>query len=92
MGLGALSDDGTPIFDEKHYVPQAWQMLHNGGMEFNPGYGLVVHPSLGKHLIALLEAVFGYNPWGWRVSSAIAGRMIVKDHQIGIRSTMVCSL
>lgn len=77
MGLGALSDDGTPIFDEKHYVPQAWQMLHNGGMEFNPGYGLVVHPPLGKHLIALSEAVFGYNPWGWRVSSAIAGTICV---------------
>ena len=77
MGLGALSDKGTPLFDEKHYVPQAWQMLHNHAMEFNPGYGLVVHPPLGKQLIALSEAVLGYNPWGWRVSSAIAGVICV---------------
>ncbi len=77
-GLGRIIRQGHPsLFDEKHYVPQAWQMLHNHAMEFNPGYGLVVHPPLGKQLIALSEAVLGYNPWGWRVSSAIAGVICV---------------
>lgn len=87
LGLfGALSrllmlqrptDAGTPVFDEKHYVPQAWQILQSwsnpliGGIEDNPGYGLVVHPPLGKQLEALGMAVFGYTPWGWRIMSAL---------------------
>ena len=29
MNLGSPTDAGTPIFDEKHYAPQAWQLLHN---------------------------------------------------------------
>lgn len=73
-----LSDDGTPIFDEKHYVPQAQQMLHiSGGVEQNPGYGLVVHPPLGKWIIAGSEALFGYNPMGWRAFSILAGVIII---------------
>ena len=27
LNLGSPTDAGTPIFDEKHYAPQAWQML-----------------------------------------------------------------
>lgn len=73
IGLKDATDVGTPIFDEKHYVPQAWQMLYNQGVEDNPGYGLVVHPPLGKQIIALSEALFGYNPLGWRAASALAG-------------------
>ena len=30
-------------------------MLRNGGVEDNPGYELVVHPPLGKQLIAIGE-------------------------------------
>ena len=44
LNLGSPTDAGTPVFDEKHYAPQAWQLLHNHGVEDNPGYGLVVHP------------------------------------------------
>ena len=68
---------GTPIFDEKHYAPQAWQLLHNHGVEDNPGYGLVVHPPVGKQLIAIGEAVFGYNGLGWRFSGAVCGVILV---------------
>ena len=71
------TDTGTPIFDEKHYAPQAWQMLLNGGVEDNPGFGLVVHPPLGKMLIAIGEAIFGYNGLGWRFSGAVAGVVLV---------------
>lgn len=71
-----FSDTGTPVFDEKHYAPQATQMLYNGGMENNPGYGLVVHPPLGKMLISIGEKIFGYTPLGWRFSSVIAGILI----------------
>ncbi|MDT7708476.1 MAG: dolichyl-phosphate-mannose-protein mannosyltransferase [Pseudonocardiales bacterium] len=77
VGLGHPTDGGTPVFDEKHYVPQAWQMLRNGGVEDNPGFELVVHPPLAKQLIALGELVFGYNGVGWRVSAALAGVLCV---------------
>ncbi|WP_374111972.1 dolichyl-phosphate-mannose--protein mannosyltransferase [Pseudonocardia sp. TRM90224] len=75
--LGYPTDAGTPVFDEKHYVPQAWQMLRNGGFEDNPGYEVVVHPPLAKQLIALGEMAFGYNGFGWRAASALAGVLIV---------------
>ena len=74
LNLGSPTDAGTPIFDEKHYAPQAWQMLHNHGVEDNPGYGLVVHPPVGKQLIAIGEAIFGYNGLGWRFSGAVLRR------------------
>ena len=77
VGLDRPTDGGTPVFDEKHYVPQAWQMLRNGGVEDNPGYELVVHPPLGKQLIAIGEWLLGYNGWGWRAASALAGTITV---------------
>ena len=77
VNLGSPTDAGTPIFDEKHYAPQAWQMLHNHGVEDNPGYGLVVHPPMGKQLIAIGEAIFGYNGLGWRFTGAVLGVVMV---------------
>ncbi|MGO9032998.1 phospholipid carrier-dependent glycosyltransferase, partial [Mycobacterium sp.] len=77
VNLGSPTDAGTPIFDEKHYAPQAWQMLHNHGVEDNPGYGLVVHPPMGKQLIAIGEALFGYNGLGWRFTGAVLGILLV---------------
>ena len=71
------SDDGYPVFDEKHYVSQAHQMLFNGFLENNPGYGLVVHPPFGKFLISLGIDIFGYTPLGWRFTSIISGVIIV---------------
>ena len=52
-------------------------MLRNGGVEDNPGFELVVHPPLGKQLIALGEAAFGYDAVGWRVSAALASVLCV---------------
>ncbi|NLE80591.1 MAG: phospholipid carrier-dependent glycosyltransferase [Rhodococcus sp.] len=76
--LGYPTDAGTPVFDEKHYAPQGWQVLTGGvWLADNPGYGLVVHPPVGKQLIAMGEAIFGYNGWGWRFASAVAGTIIV---------------
>ena len=74
--LGYPTDKGTPVFDEKHYVPQSWQILRGGlsaGIEDNPAYGLVVHPPLAKQLEALGMAVFGDTPVGWRISVALLG-------------------
>lgn len=69
-----FSDESTPVFDEKHYVPQAWQMIHLG-MENNPGYGLVVHPPLGKAIIGIGEIIAGYTPFGWRIGSVLCGEL-----------------
>lgn len=77
QNLGFPTDNGTPVFDEKHYVPQAWQMLRNGGFEDNPGYELTVHPPVGKYLIAVGEWVFGYNGFGWRFASALCGTLMI---------------
>src|ERR1700740_3636987 len=77
INLGSPTDAGTPVFDEKHYAPQAWQVLHNHAVEDNPGFGLVVHPPVGKQLIAIGEAIFGYNGLGWRFTGAILGVLMV---------------
>ncbi|WP_415046972.1 dolichyl-phosphate-mannose--protein mannosyltransferase [Gordonia sp. (in: high G+C Gram-positive bacteria)] len=77
-GLTHPTDKGTPVFDEKHYVPQGWQVLTGGGwIEDNPAYGLVVHPPVGKWMLAFGEALFGYNPMGWRFTAAVSGVVIV---------------
>ena len=77
LNLGSPTDAGTPIFDEKHYAPQAWQALHNHWVEDNPGFGLVVHPPVGKQLIAMGEAILGYNGLGWRFAGALLGVVMV---------------
>ncbi|MBO0840379.1 MAG: phospholipid carrier-dependent glycosyltransferase, partial [Sciscionella sp.] len=77
QNLGFPTDNGTPVFDEKHYVPQALQMLRNGGYEDNPGYELTVHPPVGKYFIAVGEWLFGYNGVGWRFASAVAGTLMI---------------
>jgi dolichyl-phosphate-mannose--protein O-mannosyl transferase len=41
----------------------------------DPSY--VVHPPIGKWMIALGEAVFGLDPIGWRVSTALVGTLTV---------------
>lgn len=77
INLGALTDRGTPVFDEKHYVPQGWQVVTNNGVEDNPGYGLVVHPPIGKQMIAIGEWLFGYDPFGWRFAATLSGTILV---------------
>jgi dolichyl-phosphate-mannose-protein mannosyltransferase len=38
---------------------------------------MVVHPEAGKWLIGLGEEIFGMDPFGWRVASAVAGALMV---------------
>ncbi|GLY04407.1 MULTISPECIES: phospholipid carrier-dependent glycosyltransferase [Actinoplanes] len=66
-------------FDEVYYPTDAWDML-TYGVEWDaekdiPAY--VVHPPLGKWLIALGEYFFGNEEFGWRVSAAVAGTLMV---------------
>ncbi|MEU5690766.1 phospholipid carrier-dependent glycosyltransferase [Actinosynnema sp. NPDC020468] len=94
--LGWPTDKGTPVFDEKYYVAQAWQVLRNGGYEDNPGYEVVVHPPFGKQLIAVGEWLFGYDGVGWRFASAVAGTvcifLVVRIARRLTRSTLLGAL
>ncbi|MFT4265304.1 MAG: phospholipid carrier-dependent glycosyltransferase [Nocardioides sp.] len=38
---------------------------------------MIVHPEVGKWLIAAGEKVFGMDPVGWRISSAVAGALLI---------------
>jgi dolichyl-phosphate-mannose--protein O-mannosyl transferase len=63
-------------FDEIYYATNGAEMLRQG-YENNPGYMFIVHPPLGKWLIAAGIAVFGDRSVGWRVPAAIAGTICV---------------
>ncbi len=58
------------FFDEVYYVNDARDFL-----EFGVEDGFVVHPALGKLLIATSIHVFGDTPWGWRLLGAMLGVM-----------------
>ena len=38
---------------------------------------LIVHPEVGKWLIALGEKAFGMDPFGWRIAAVVAGALMV---------------
>ncbi|GAA2638920.1 dolichyl-phosphate-mannose--protein mannosyltransferase [Paractinoplanes durhamensis] len=73
---------GSPkgyVFDEVYYPTDAWDMLQHG-VEWDEkidGAAYVVHPPLGKWLIAFGEHFFGNTEVGWRVPTAIAGTLMV---------------
>ena len=75
-GLTSATDKGTPVFDEKHYAPQAFNITQLG-IEENPAYGLVVHPPVAKQIQSIGGLLFGYTPLGWRFTAAIAGVLVV---------------
>jgi dolichyl-phosphate-mannose--protein O-mannosyl transferase len=75
--LGWRTDGGTPLFDEKYYAVQAAEMIRTGGVEDNQAFGVIVHPPLGKQLIALGELLLGYTPTGWRLAAAVCGTLAI---------------
>ncbi|MGB0099548.1 MAG: phospholipid carrier-dependent glycosyltransferase [Nocardioides sp.] len=44
---------------------------------FKGGPEMIVHPEVGKWLIALGIKAFGMDPFGWRVASAVVGALMV---------------
>ncbi len=74
--LWGISYPSNPLFDEAYYPPEARELLI-WGHEYNRGYSFIVHPPLGKWLIAGGEQLFGYNSFGWRFPSAVAGAIAV---------------
>ncbi|TKJ29128.1 phospholipid carrier-dependent glycosyltransferase [Blastococcus sp. CCUG 61487] len=74
--LVGISYPGDLLFDEAYYPPEAAELLR-WGYEYNRGYTFIVHPPLGKWLIAAGQAVFGTDSFGWRFPSAVAGSIAV---------------
>ena len=67
---------GTPdklVFDEVYYVDGAKDYLTNGVETTKGAAEFVVHPPVGKWLIALGIQILGDSPGGWRLSAAIFG-------------------
>ena len=79
LRLVGISHPKGYIFDEVYYPTDAWDMLHHG-VEWDDktnGPAYVVHPPLGKWLIALGEKAYGNNELGWRFPTAIAGTLMI---------------
>lgn len=73
-------DLGTPperVFDEVYYVDGANDFL-SGGVETKDGAAeFVVHPPVGKWMIAIGIKLIGDTPTGWRVASAFIGTLSI---------------
>jgi dolichyl-phosphate-mannose-protein mannosyltransferase len=81
-------DLGSPkgkIFDETYYAKDAYGLLERG-VEWNykeDTAGFVVHPPLGKWLIAIGEWAFGYQDVEGRIS--VPGHLVTVSPEIGWR-------
>jgi dolichyl-phosphate-mannose-protein mannosyltransferase len=91
-GGHSLKSDNGIIFDETYYAHDSWSLLHHG-VEANgrmTGPGFVVHPPLGKWLMALGEALLDHgktvtfhntiypaSPLSFRFSGAVIGTLAV---------------
>ena len=67
------------IFDETYYAKNAFA-LSRYGVEvnvLNRAPEFVVHPPVGKWLIAIGIKLFGNNEFGWRISAAVIGSFSV---------------
>lgn len=71
---------GTPkgfVFDEVYYVDGARDYLAHGVEVTGQEPEFVVHPPVGKWLIALGIKIFGDSEFGWRFMGAILGSVMV---------------
>ena len=63
------------VFDEVYYAQNANSLLHHG-VELDPKTNaaqFIVHPPVGKWMIAAGIKLFGYHEFGWRISAALVG-------------------
>jgi len=67
--LVRLGVPSQPYFDEVHYLPAARAVLELG---FATN---LEHPPLAKQIIALGMALFGDEPFGWRIFSVLFGAL-----------------
>ena len=63
---------------EQDFVKNADEKILKGDLDvFADSASYVVHPPLGKWVIATGEQLFGMNPFGWRVAVAVLGTLSV---------------
>jgi dolichyl-phosphate-mannose--protein O-mannosyl transferase len=65
------------VFDEIYYVDGARDYLRYGVEMSGANSEFIVHPPVGKWLIAIGIKLFGDNEFGWRISAAIAGTICI---------------
>lgn len=65
------------VFDEVYYVDAARDFLAFGVEVTEDEPEFVVHPPLGKWLIAIGIRLFGDNEFGWRFATAVAGTISI---------------
>lgn len=75
-----LSFPKAYVFDEIYYAKDACLYLAHG-MHFCKSPGVTeqsyVHPELGKWIIAVGEAIWGYNSFGWRIMACLFGTAMI---------------
>ena len=63
---------------EHNYISTRNGLIARGNPHiFTSGGEFVVHPPFGKILIAVGEAIFGLNPFGWRFAVAVVGSLSI---------------
>ena len=72
-----LSTPEGLVFDEIYYVDGARDYLKYGVEVSKGAPEFVVHPPVGKWLIATGIKLFGNNEFGWRIAVAVAGTLTV---------------
>lgn len=66
------------IFDETYYAKDAcWYVNSSESLCERAADAPEVHPPLGKWLIGIGIRLFGFDSFGWRISSAVAGTITV---------------
>ena len=63
----------------RDYVAKADDNILNGQVtgQWKDDPSMIVHPEVGKWLIAAGEKLFGMDPFGWRVAAAVVGALMV---------------
>ena len=74
VNLGSIK---SFIFDEVYYVDGARDLLAYGVEVAGPKSEFVVHPPVGKWMIAAGIKLFGDNPFGWRIATAVIGSLMI---------------
>ena len=81
LTIGGVSSPARIVFDEVYYVNDARDLL-----EFGVEQGFVVHPPLGKMLIAFSIWLFGDSPFGWRaLGGIVAAGTVLLTYLTGLR-------
>jgi dolichyl-phosphate-mannose--protein O-mannosyl transferase len=65
------------VFDEVYYVDGARNLLKYGVEVDGSNPEFIVHPPVGKWLIASGIKLFGDNEFGWRFASAVFGTLLI---------------